>query len=66
MRKIYLETVAGLVAVAIVILGYPSVQMIVRAAGKKGVVECGMEGKTPDDLKWERVSWERFWSSARR
>jgi choice-of-anchor C domain-containing protein len=39
-------------------LGYESVQMAVRAAGKKEVFECDMTGKTLDDLKWETKTWE--------
>lgn len=39
-------------------VGHESVQMAVRAAGKKEVFECDMEGKTLDDLKWEAKTWE--------
>jgi len=39
-------------------VGHESVQMTVRAAGKKEVFECDMTGKTLDDLKWETKTWE--------
>jgi len=39
-------------------VGYESVQMAVRAGGKKEVFECDMTGKTLDDLKWETKTWE--------
>jgi choice-of-anchor C domain-containing protein len=39
-------------------VGHASVQMAVRAAGKKEVFECDMTGKTVDDLKWEKKTWE--------
>ena len=39
-------------------LGYRNVQLAVRAAGKKEVFECDMDGKTLDDLKWETKTWE--------
>jgi choice-of-anchor C domain-containing protein len=39
-------------------LGYLSVQLAVRAVGKKEVFECSMEGKSLDDLKWETKTWE--------
>jgi len=39
-------------------VGHETVQMAVRAAGKKEVFECDMAGKTLDDLKWEQKSWE--------
>lgn len=37
---------------------YRSVQMAVRAAGKKDVFEFDMTGVTLDDLKWETKTWE--------
>jgi choice-of-anchor C domain-containing protein len=39
-------------------VGHPSVQMTVRAAGKKEVFEFDMTGVTLDDLKWETKTWE--------
>jgi choice-of-anchor C domain-containing protein len=39
-------------------LEYRSVQMAVRAAGKKEVFEFDMTGVTLDDLKWETKAWE--------
>jgi choice-of-anchor C domain-containing protein len=39
-------------------VGHESVQMAVRAAGKKQVFFCDMTGKTLDDLKWEKQTWE--------
>jgi choice-of-anchor C domain-containing protein len=39
-------------------VGHESVQMAVRAAGKRKVFECDMAGKTLDDLKWETKTWE--------
>jgi choice-of-anchor C domain-containing protein len=39
-------------------VGHETVQMAVRAAGKKEVFECDMAGKTLDDLKWETKTWE--------
>jgi choice-of-anchor C domain-containing protein len=39
-------------------VGHVSVQLAVRAAGKKEVFECDMTGKTIDDLKWEQKTWE--------
>ena len=39
-------------------VGHETVQMAVRAAGKKEVFGCDMAGKTLDDLKWEQKSWE--------
>jgi choice-of-anchor C domain-containing protein len=39
-------------------VGHKSVQMAVRAAGKKEVFEFDMEGVTLDDLKWETKTWE--------
>jgi choice-of-anchor C domain-containing protein len=40
------------------VLGYRIVRMAVRAAGKKEVFECDMDGKTLDDLKWETKTCE--------
>jgi choice-of-anchor C domain-containing protein len=39
-------------------VGHESVQITVRAAGKKEVLECDMTGKSADDLKWETKTWE--------
>src|SRR5262245_6207077 len=39
-------------------VGHDSVQVAVRAAGKKEVFDCDMAGKTIDDLKWEKKAWE--------
>ena len=39
-------------------VGHRTVQMAVRAAGKREVFACDMEGKTLDDLKWEAKTWE--------
>jgi choice-of-anchor C domain-containing protein len=38
--------------------GHEKVQMAVRAAGKKEVFECDMTGKTLEDMKWEKKTWE--------
>jgi choice-of-anchor C domain-containing protein len=38
--------------------GHETVHMAVRAAGQKEVFSCDMVGKTPDDLKWEKKTWE--------
>src|SRR5262245_19322839 len=39
-------------------VGHQSVQMAVRAAGKKEVFEFDMAGVTVDDLKWGKKTWE--------
>ena len=39
-------------------VGHQTVQMAVRAAGKKEVFEFDMAGVTLDDLKWEKKTWE--------
>jgi choice-of-anchor C domain-containing protein len=39
-------------------VGHESVQMAVRAAGKKEVFECDMTGRTRENPKWEAKAWE--------
>jgi choice-of-anchor C domain-containing protein len=39
-------------------VGHESVQMVVRAAGRKEVFDFNMAGVTLDDLKWEKKTWE--------
>lgn len=39
-------------------VGHVNVQLTVRAAGKDKEFACAMAGKTLDDLKWEKMSWE--------
>jgi hypothetical protein len=41
-------------------VGHESVQLTVRAAGKKEMFDCDMTGKTLDDLKWEKKAWDLF------
>ncbi len=38
--------------------GHEKVQMAVRAAGAKEVFECDMDGKSLEDMKWEKKTWE--------
>jgi choice-of-anchor C domain-containing protein len=39
-------------------IGQESVQLAVRAAGKKEVFECDMTGRTREEPKWETKTWE--------
>src|SRR5262245_60256338 len=39
-------------------VGHAKVQLAVEAAGKSAEFECSMEGKSNEDLKWEKKSWD--------
>jgi choice-of-anchor C domain-containing protein len=39
-------------------VAHEKVQLAVEAAGKLKEFECSMAGKSNEDLKWEKVSWE--------